>query len=139
MKRIRNFSFFVFLLLAAVGGVSLFSLSCGQFELPAGTVLASFSQYFGLPFLSGTVVTPEQQAVADETCEGAPAELVTAPGNTGPYNEGSLFGAAQVFFFVLAIINEIVWRTQSTDIWVTFKAFGVIPLTAIFAVTRAMG
>ena len=48
-------------------------------------------------------VTPEQQAVADETCEGAPAELVTAPGNTGPYNEGSLFGAAQVFFFVLAI------------------------------------
>jgi len=43
-------------------------------------------------------VTPEQQAVADETCEGAPAELVTAPGNTGPYNEGSLFGAAQVFF-----------------------------------------
>ena len=63
MKSVRNFSFFVFLLLAAVGGVSLFSLSCGQIELSAGTVLASFSQYFGLPFLSGTVVTPEQQAV----------------------------------------------------------------------------
>ena len=48
-------------------------------------------------------VTPDQQAVADKTCDGLPAELVTAPGNTGPYNEGSLFGAAQVFFFVLAI------------------------------------
>ena len=38
------------------------------------------------------------------TCEGLPAELVTAPRRTiGPYNEGYLFGAVQVFFFVLAI------------------------------------
>ncbi len=48
-------------------------------------------------------VTPEQQAAADEICAGEPAEVVTAPGNTGPYNDGSLFGAAAVFFFVLAI------------------------------------
>ena len=32
-----------------------------------------------------------------------PAEIVTAPGNTGPYNSGDLAGAVQVFFFVLAI------------------------------------
>ena len=32
-----------------------------------------------------------------------PAEIVTAPGNTGPYNSGDLAGAIQVFFFVLAI------------------------------------
>jgi uncharacterized ion transporter superfamily protein YfcC len=32
-----------------------------------------------------------------------PAEVVTAPGNTGPYNSGDLAGAVQVFFFVLAI------------------------------------
>ncbi len=38
-----------------------------------------------------------------------------------------------VFFFALAVLNEIVWRTQSTDFWVTFKAFGVLPLTFIFA------
>jgi intracellular septation protein len=37
------------------------------------------------------------------------------------------------FFLVLAILNEIVWRTQSTDTWVTFKVFGVMPLTFIFA------
>ena len=37
------------------------------------------------------------------------------------------------FFFALAILNEIVWRTQSTDFWVAFKAFGVLPLTFIFA------
>jgi intracellular septation protein len=38
-----------------------------------------------------------------------------------------------LFFFALAIANEVVWRTQSTDIWVTFKVFGVMPLTLIFA------
>ena len=38
-----------------------------------------------------------------------------------------------LFFLALAILNEIVWRTQSTDTWVTFKVFGVIPLTFIFA------
>jgi intracellular septation protein len=37
------------------------------------------------------------------------------------------------FFLALAVLNEIVWRTQSTDTWVTFKAFGVLPLTFIFA------
>jgi intracellular septation protein len=37
------------------------------------------------------------------------------------------------FFFALAILNEIVWRTQSTDTWVAFKVFGFIPLTFIFA------
>lgn len=37
-----------------------------------------------------------------------------------------------VFFFVLAIINEVVWRNFSTDMWVNFKVFGVMPLTMIF-------
>jgi len=38
-----------------------------------------------------------------------------------------------LFFLVLAVLNEIVWRTQTTDAWVTFKVFGVTPLTFIFA------
>jgi intracellular septation protein len=38
-----------------------------------------------------------------------------------------------VFFLALAALNEIVWRTQTTDVWLTFKAFGVIPLTFVFA------
>jgi intracellular septation protein len=38
-----------------------------------------------------------------------------------------------LFFLVLAVLNEIVWRTQSTDTWVAFKVFGVVPLTFIFA------
>jgi intracellular septation protein len=37
------------------------------------------------------------------------------------------------FFLALAVLNEIVWRTQSTDFWVSFKVFGVLPLTFIFA------
>ena len=38
-----------------------------------------------------------------------------------------------IFFFALAILNEIVWRTQTTDFWVSFKLFGVAPLTFLFA------
>lgn len=37
------------------------------------------------------------------------------------------------FFFAMALINEIVWRTQSTEVWLGFKAFAVIPLTFVFA------
>ena len=36
------------------------------------------------------------------------------------------------FFFVLALLNEIVWRNTSTDFWVSFKVFGVVPLTFLF-------
>ena len=41
-----------------------------------------------------------------------------------------------LFFAGMAVLNGIVWRTQSTDFWVTFKAFGVIPLTMAFAVAQ---
>ncbi len=37
-----------------------------------------------------------------------------------------------LFFFALAILNEVVWRTQTTDFWVSFKLFGVVPLTFLF-------
>ena len=37
------------------------------------------------------------------------------------------------FFVVLAIINEIVWRNFSTDFWVSFKLFGIMPLTIVFS------
>jgi intracellular septation protein len=36
------------------------------------------------------------------------------------------------FFLVLAVLNEIVWRNTSTNVWVDFKVFGVTPLTLIF-------
>lgn len=41
-----------------------------------------------------------------------------------------------LFFFVLAGLNEIVWRTQSTDFWVTFKVFGTMPITLVFALAQ---
>jgi intracellular septation protein len=37
-----------------------------------------------------------------------------------------------LFFLVLAILNEIVWRSTTTDVWVDFKVFGVMPLTLVF-------
>ncbi|MDP1582836.1 MAG: septation protein A, partial [Bradyrhizobium sp.] len=39
------------------------------------------------------------------------------------------------WFFAMAVLNEIIWRTQSTDFWVAFKVFGMVPLTMLFAVT----
>jgi intracellular septation protein len=41
-----------------------------------------------------------------------------------------------LWFLAMAVLNEIIWRTQSTDVWVTFKAFGMAPLTMLFAVTQ---
>ncbi len=41
-----------------------------------------------------------------------------------------------LFFFVLAALNEIVWRTQTTDTWVSFKVFGIMPLTILFALAQ---
>jgi intracellular septation protein len=38
-----------------------------------------------------------------------------------------------LFFLALAVLNEIVWRTQSTDFWVAFKVFGVMPISLMFA------
>ena len=40
------------------------------------------------------------------------------------------------FFIALAILNEIIWRTQSTDFWVNFKVFGILPITFIFTMTQ---
>jgi len=36
------------------------------------------------------------------------------------------------FFLFLAVVNEVVWRTQTTDFWVAFKLWGVMPMTMIF-------
>ncbi len=40
------------------------------------------------------------------------------------------------FFAFLAILNEVVWRSFSTDTWVSFKVFGIMPLTMAFAVAQ---
>jgi intracellular septation protein len=41
-----------------------------------------------------------------------------------------------VFFFALAALNEVVWRTQTEDFWVKFKVFGFVPLTLVFALAQ---
>ena len=40
------------------------------------------------------------------------------------------------FFIFLAILNEIVWRTQSTDTWVNFKVFGIMGITIVFTIVQ---
>jgi intracellular septation protein len=41
-----------------------------------------------------------------------------------------------LFFAGMAGLNELVWRTQSTDFWVTFKVFGILALTVLFALSQ---
>lgn len=40
------------------------------------------------------------------------------------------------FFLFLALANEVIWRNFSTDFWVSFKVFGIMPLTMLFALTQ---
>jgi intracellular septation protein len=42
-----------------------------------------------------------------------------------------------VFFFAMAGLNEVVWRSFTTDQWVNFKVFGLLPLTLVFALANA--
>jgi intracellular septation protein len=42
-----------------------------------------------------------------------------------------------VFFFAMAALNEVVWRNLSTDAWVNFKVFGLLPITLVFAFANA--
>jgi intracellular septation protein len=41
-----------------------------------------------------------------------------------------------LFFLAMAALNELVWRTQSTDVWVTFKVFGLSGLTFLFILSQ---
>ena len=41
-----------------------------------------------------------------------------------------------LFFIFLAVLNEVVWRTVSTDTWVSFKVFAIMPLTMVFALSQ---
>jgi intracellular septation protein len=41
-----------------------------------------------------------------------------------------------LFFLFLAIVNEIVWRSFSTDAWVAFKVWGIMPITLVFTLSQ---
>ena len=40
------------------------------------------------------------------------------------------------FFILLAVLNELVWRNFDTDTWVSFKVFGIMPLTVVFSLAQ---
>jgi intracellular septation protein len=41
-----------------------------------------------------------------------------------------------LFFIAMALINELVWRTTSTDFWIGFKLWGALPATFLFALAN---
>lgn len=41
-----------------------------------------------------------------------------------------------LFFIFLAIVNEVVWRNFSTDAWVSFKTWGIMPITIVFTLLQ---
>ena len=41
-----------------------------------------------------------------------------------------------IFFILMAILNEVIWRNFSTDFWVSFKLFGFLPITIIFTLLQ---
>ena len=60
-------------------------------------------------------------------------------GHAWPMEDRGWFILSQrfaIFFAAMAVLNEIVWRTQSTDFWVTFKVLGLSGLTLLFILTQ---
>ncbi len=41
-----------------------------------------------------------------------------------------------LFFLFLAVVNETVWRNFSTDTWVAFKVWGIMPATMVFTISQ---
>jgi intracellular septation protein len=41
-----------------------------------------------------------------------------------------------LFFLATALLNEFIWRTQSTDLWVDFKVFGILGLNVLFILSQ---
>nr|WP_193364297.1 septation protein A [Nitratireductor aquibiodomus] len=41
-----------------------------------------------------------------------------------------------LFFIFLAVVNEVVWRMFSTDTWVAFKVWGIMPITILFTMSQ---
>jgi intracellular septation protein len=41
-----------------------------------------------------------------------------------------------IFFFFLAILNEVVWRNFSDEVWVNFKVWGTMPITILFTLAQ---
>ena len=56
--------------------------------------------------------------------------------NLSPHGWRILTARWALWFFAMAVLNEIIWRTQSTDFWVGFKVFGMVPLTMVFAIAQ---
>jgi len=41
-----------------------------------------------------------------------------------------------IFFLALAVLNEIIWRNFSTDFWVAFKVWGMMPISMLFTMSQ---
>lgn len=41
-----------------------------------------------------------------------------------------------LFFLFLAVLNEAIWRSFSTDFWVAFKVWGTMPITVLFTLSQ---
>jgi uncharacterized ion transporter superfamily protein YfcC len=95
--------------------------------------------------------SPELQKSADAVCGtsgGAqvPAQVLTAPGHTGPYNSGDLAGAVQVFFFVLAIgaFITVTLKSGALDAGIgritdKFRTRGLVLITVLMVIFSVGG
>jgi uncharacterized ion transporter superfamily protein YfcC len=114
--------------------------------------LAPVNGLYGIRTPAEVVANPGSKLLtkAEAACGKAdgkqvPAEVVTPPGNTGPYNSGDLAGAVQVFFFVLAIgaFITVTIKTGALDAGIgritnRFRKRGLL-LIVILAVIFSLG
>lgn len=120
-RRISPVPLFTAILVLIFGGLTLY-LKNGTFIKMKPTVLYAF---FGLTLLvglaSGRLFIKYVFETAFQLTETGWRKLTLRWG---------------IFFLVLAVLNEIVWREMAEATWVKFKVFGIIPLIMVFALAQ---
>lgn len=103
------------------GGLTLYFENDTFIKLKPTIMMAGFGVFFAFDYLRGPTIF-----------RGAMEANLPNP---NPALWKPLTRRWAFFFFGMAILNEIVWRTVDTDTWVTIKTFVYVPLTLIFPLT----
>ena len=120
-RKIAFVPLFSTIILLALGGITLYT-SNTMFIKMKPTII---NLLFAAILLGGVLL------------KKAPLKYVLGHAANMPDSAWQHFSARfGVFFALLAVANEIVWRNFAEHTWVQFKVFGILPLTIIFLLTQ---
>lgn len=120
-RRLPRMAVFTAIIVAVFGGLTLWLQDATFIKLKPTIVSLVFAAILGAGLLRGR------------------SHLKDLMGETMPLDDaGWLIFTRRwvIFFLVMAALNELIWRTQATEVWVAFKTFGYLPLTFLFVICQ---